>query len=139
MIDEFQDTNVVQYAIAKQLSEKNRNLCVVGDPDQSIYSWRNADIRNILSFQTDYPEAKVVTLEENYRSTQTILDASQELIAPNEQRVESQVAKLWRRSCQRIEGRSARLRAPLKLRRILATSAPITRSEERETRPRRNF
>ena len=91
MIDEFQDTNVVQYAIAKQLSEKNRNLCVVGDPDQSIYSWRNADIRNILSFQTDYPEAKVVALEENYRSTQTILDASQELISLNEQRVEKEL------------------------------------------------
>ena len=92
MIDEFQDTNVAQYAIAKQLSEKYRNLCVVGDPDQSIYSWRNADIRNILSFQSDYPEAKVVPLEENYRSTQTILDASQELIAPNQERVEKD---LW--------------------------------------------
>ena len=92
MIDEFQDTNVAQYAIAKQLGEKYRNLCVVGDPDQSIYSWRNADIRNILSFQSDYPEAKVIALEENYRSTQTILDASKKLIAPNEQRVEKD---LW--------------------------------------------
>ena len=92
MIDEFQDTNVAQYAIAKQLSDTHRNLCVVGDPDQSIYSWRNADIRNILSFQTDYPEAKVVTLGENYRSTQTILDAAEKLIAPNTQRVDRE---LW--------------------------------------------
>ena len=92
MIDEFQDTNVAQYAIAKQLSQGYRNLCVVGDPDQSIYSWRNADIRNILSFQEDYPEARVIALEENYRSTQNILDAAKELIAVNSQRVEK---SLW--------------------------------------------
>ena len=92
MIDEFQDTNVAQYEIAKQLIQKHRNLCVVGDPDQSIYSWRNADIRNILRFQSDYPEAKTIALEENYRSTQTILDAAVKLIAPNEQRVEKD---LW--------------------------------------------
>ena len=92
MVDEFQDTNVAQYAIAKLLGEKYRNLCVVGDPDQSIYSWRNADIRNILSFQTDYPEARVIALEENYRSSQTILDAAQELISSNEERVEKE---LW--------------------------------------------
>ena len=92
MVDEFQDTNVAQYAIAKQLGQKYRNVCVVGDPDQSIYSWRNADIRNILSFQADFPEAKVVALEENYRSTQTILNAARKLIAPNEQRVEKE---LW--------------------------------------------
>ena len=92
MIDEFQDTNVAQYAIAKQLAGEYRNLCVVGDPDQSIYSWRNADIRNILSFQHDFPEAKTITLDENYRSTQTILDAAHKLIQPNEQRVEKE---LW--------------------------------------------
>ena len=91
MIDEFQDTDVVQYALARKLSEHYRNLCVVGDPDQSIYSWRNADIRNILSFQKDYPEAKVIALEENYRSTKTILEAAQSLIAPNEQRVEKEL------------------------------------------------
>ena len=92
MIDEFQDTNVAQYAIAKQMAQSYRNLCVVGDPDQSIYSWRNADIRNILSLQTDYPEAKVIALEESYRSSQTILDAARQLIASNTQRVEKD---LW--------------------------------------------
>ncbi|MBI4299297.1 MAG: UvrD-helicase domain-containing protein, partial [Chloroflexi bacterium] len=92
LIDEFQDTNVAQYAIARQLAQKHGNICVVGDPDQSIYSWRNADIRNILSFQNDYPHAKVVTLEENYRSTKTILEAARHLIALNRQRVEK---NLW--------------------------------------------
>ena len=91
MVDEFQDTNVAQYTIARQLGEGYRNVCVVGDPDQSIYSWRNADIRNILSFQKDFPEAKVIALEENYRSTQTILDAARELISSNKQRVDKEL------------------------------------------------
>ena len=87
MIDEFQDTNVAQYAIAKQMTSKYRNLCVVGDPDQSIYSWRNADIRNILSFNADFADAKTVTLEENYRSTKTILEGAKVLISKNSDRV----------------------------------------------------
>ena len=95
MIDEFQDTNVAQYAIAKQLARHHLNICVVGDPDQSIYTWRNADIRNILSFQDDYPKTKLIALEENYRSTQTILDAARSLIATNTQRVEKD---LWTRN-----------------------------------------
>ena len=91
LIDEFQDTNIVQYAIARLLAAKYRNICVVGDPDQSIYSWRNADIRNILSFQADYPEATSITLAENYRSTQTILDGARQLIATNQQRLDKEL------------------------------------------------
>ena len=92
LIDEFQDTNVVQYALAKLLAEEYRNICVVGDADQSIYAWRHADIRNILSFQKDYPEAITVALEENYRSTGTILEAAKNLISGNRMRL---VKDLW--------------------------------------------
>ena len=87
LVDEFQDTNVAQYRLARLLAEGQRNICVVGDPDQSIYSWRSADIRNILSFQQDYPNAKTISLEQNYRSTSTILNAAKNLIAANGQRI----------------------------------------------------
>jgi DNA helicase-2/ATP-dependent DNA helicase PcrA len=85
-VDEFQDTNLVQYELIKKLSGKYRNICVVGDPDQSIYSWRSADLRNILSFEKDYPEAKVILLEQNYRSTKMILETASHIISANQQR-----------------------------------------------------
>lgn len=83
MIDEYQDTNLIQFRIAKALAEEHRNLCVVGDDDQSIYAWRGADVANILEFQKFFPDARVVTLDRNYRSTGVIIKASNEVIARN--------------------------------------------------------
>ncbi|MES2315140.1 MAG: UvrD-helicase domain-containing protein [Patescibacteria group bacterium] len=85
-IDEYQDTNEVQYLMSRLLSEKYKNICVVGDADQNIYSWRGANLKNILSFEKDYPNAKIVLLEENYRSTQNILEAANEVIKKNKYR-----------------------------------------------------
>jgi DNA helicase-2/ATP-dependent DNA helicase PcrA len=86
LIDEYQDTNHAQYLIAASLASKHRNICATGDPDQSIYMWRGADIQNILDFEADYPDAKVVRLEQNFRSTATILSAASTLISRNVRR-----------------------------------------------------
>jgi DNA helicase-2/ATP-dependent DNA helicase PcrA len=87
LVDEFQDTNVAQYAILKLLADEHRNLFIVGDEDQSIYAWRGADFRNVQRFRDDYADARVILLEQNYRSTKTILDTAHNVIARNVQRV----------------------------------------------------
>jgi DNA helicase-2/ATP-dependent DNA helicase PcrA len=103
LIDEYQDTNHAQYILAHALALKHRNMCVVGDPDQSVYAWRGADIHNILNFEQDYPDARVVKLEQNYRSTKMILRIASELIKRNTQRKDK---TLW---TENDEGERAKL------------------------------
>ena len=103
LIDEYQDTNHAQYVLAHVLAMRHRNVCVVGDPDQSIYAWRGADIQNILDFEKDYADAKVVKLEQNYRSTKTILAIAGQLISRNTQRRDK---ALW---TENAEGAKAEL------------------------------
>ncbi|MBF0844717.1 UvrD-helicase domain-containing protein, partial [Streptococcus danieliae] len=99
-VDEYQDTNQAQYQLVKLLASRFQNICVVGDADQSIYGWRGADMQNILDFERDYKAAKVVLLEENYRSTKKILQAANEVIVHNKNR---RPKKLW---TQNPEGQS---------------------------------
>ncbi len=103
MVDEYQDTNIAQYSIVRLLSTERRNLAVTGDPDQSIYGWRGASISNILNFERDYPDVKVVRLEQNYRSTQRILRAADCLISHNRQRKAKELFT------ENHEGKSVRL------------------------------
>ncbi|HZK54961.1 MAG TPA: DNA helicase PcrA [Desulfosporosinus sp.] len=100
MVDEYQDTNHAQYMMIKLLASEYRNLCVVGDDDQSVYGWRGADIQNILDFERDYPETKVIKLEQNYRSTKTILEAANAVVRNNETRKEK---SLW---TENVEGQA---------------------------------
>ena len=124
LVDEYQDTNRPQYEIMCALAGSDHNVCAVGDEDQSIYSWRGADINNILDFEKDFPEAKIIRLEQNYRSTQPILQAASAVVANNLQR---KGKNLW--TARRAARRSATTTRPTaRTRRCLPpTSSPAGR------------
>lgn len=129
LVDEYQDTNHVQYLLMKLLCEEHQNLCAVGDEDQSIYSWRGADISNILSFEKDFPKAKVIKLEQNYRSTKTIIEASSGLIANNRER---KPKKLWTENEKGSSIQSIRLEDEYGEARFVAQQI-VKQMEEKET------
>lgn len=130
-IDEYQDTNHAQYMLANLLAQEHKNICVVGDVDQAIYSWRNADFRNILNFERDYPNAAVITLEKNYRSTKTILDAANAIIVKNKMRkpknlfTENKSGERIRVFCAQNEQEEGRLLAEL-IQHLLGEGVPAT-------------
>lgn len=130
-IDEYQDTNHAQYMLANLLAQEHKNICVVGDVDQAIYSWRNADFRNILNFERDYPNAAVITLEKNYRSTKTILDAANAIIVKNKMRkpknlfTENKSGERIRVFCAQNEQEEGRLLAEL-IQHLLGEGIPAT-------------
>lgn len=130
-IDEYQDTNHAQYMLANLLAQEHKNICVVGDVDQAIYSWRNADFRNILNFERDYPNAAVITLEKNYRSTKTILDAANAIIVKNKMRkpknlfTENKSGERIRVFCAQNEQEEGRLLAEL-IQHLLGKGIPAT-------------
>jgi len=142
-VDEYQDTNRPQYLWIKALAAKHRNLAVVGDDDQSIYGWRGADIRNILDFERDWPEATVVKLEQNYRSTQLILDAAHAVVSKNQARSDK---KLWTdraggRQIERFEAYNEEEEAEWIARRVEdlsgAQGSPLTRRADETAKPYR--
>jgi DNA helicase-2/ATP-dependent DNA helicase PcrA len=141
MVDEFQDTNLIQYHLIRQIVDGHRNICVVGDDDQSIYRWRGAEVGNILNFEKDFPETKIITLEQNYRSTQNILHAANHMVRQNRSRKEK---VLW---TENPEGEILTLyvaedeedEAHFVVEKIMEEAHPPSRTEEGPIRPYRNI